>query len=120
MAEYEALITGLRFAKGMGILKLLVYSDSQLVVNQINKSYQAKDKRMEEELKSFVTVEVKQIPRKQNSLANTLARLVTSEYIEELENILIERISKAAIDQPKHMLTTAELKPSWMDEITNL
>ncbi|KAL2466212.1 Retrovirus-related Pol polyprotein from transposon [Abeliophyllum distichum] len=28
MAEYEALIAGLRFVKGMGALKLLVYSDS--------------------------------------------------------------------------------------------
>ncbi|KAL2455403.1 Uncharacterized protein Adt_21650 [Abeliophyllum distichum] len=124
MAEYEALIAGLRFAKGMGALKLLVYSDSQLVVNQINKYYQAKDERMafysqivEQELKSFVIVEVKQIPRTQNSLADTLAQLATNECIEELENIPIRRISNAVIDQPKHMLTAVELKRSWIDAI---
>ncbi|KAL2525106.1 Ribonuclease H [Abeliophyllum distichum] len=124
MAEYKALIAGLRFEKGMGTLKLQVYGDSQLVVNQINKSYQAKDERMasysqivEQELKPFVTMEVRQIPRTQSSLANALARLATSEGIEELENIPIGRISNAVIDQLEHMLTTAELKPNWMDEI---
>lgn len=31
-AEYEALITGLKMAQGLGIQDLVVYSDSQLVV----------------------------------------------------------------------------------------
>ena len=34
-AEYEALIAGLILAKDMGIKKLDIYSDSQLVVNQL-------------------------------------------------------------------------------------
>ncbi|KAL2474967.1 Uncharacterized protein Adt_35703 [Abeliophyllum distichum] len=120
MAEYEALIAGLRFAKGMGALKLLVYSDSHLVVNQINKSYQTKDERMasysqivEQELRSFDTVEVSQILRTQNSLADALARLTTSEGIEELESILIGRISSPAISQTEHIFNIADLNSSW-------
>ena len=45
-AEYEALIVGLRLAKEMGIEQVKVYSDSQLVINQVNGDYQAKGKNM--------------------------------------------------------------------------
>lgn len=39
--EYEAMITSLLLAKRMGIKKLEVKFDSQLVVNQLQGSYQA-------------------------------------------------------------------------------
>ena len=45
-AEYEALIAGLNLAKDMGIKKLDIRSDSQLVVNQLLGSYQAIDLKM--------------------------------------------------------------------------
>ena len=44
--EYEELIAGLSLAKGMGIKKLDIQSDSQLVVNQLLGTYQARDSRM--------------------------------------------------------------------------
>ena len=72
---------------------------------------------VEQELKSFNAVEVKKIPITQNSLADALARLPTSEGIDELENVPIRRISNAAINQLENMLTTADLDSSWMDEI---
>ncbi|KAG7529614.1 Ribonuclease H domain, partial [Arabidopsis suecica] len=46
-AEYEALIAGLRLAQGVGADEVIAYSDSQLVVNQFNGDYEAKDSRME-------------------------------------------------------------------------
>ena len=45
-AEYEALITGLVLAKDMGIKKLNIRFDSQLVVNQLLGTYQARDLKM--------------------------------------------------------------------------
>ena len=45
-AEYEALLAGLRLAKDMNIKALDVYSDSQLVVNQILGEYQARGLKM--------------------------------------------------------------------------
>jgi hypothetical protein len=36
-AEYEALIHGLRIATSLGIKRLLVYGDSAMVINQVNK-----------------------------------------------------------------------------------
>jgi hypothetical protein len=38
-AEYEALLHGLRLAASLGIKRLLVYSDSLLVVQQVNKEW---------------------------------------------------------------------------------
>jgi hypothetical protein len=36
--EYEALLHGLRLAASLGIKRLLVYDDSAVVINQVNKS----------------------------------------------------------------------------------
>ena len=38
-AEYEALLCGLRLAISLGIKRLLVYGDSLLVVQQVNKEW---------------------------------------------------------------------------------
>ena len=40
-AEYEGLLAGLRITAHLGIKKLIVRGDSQLVVRQVNKNYQS-------------------------------------------------------------------------------
>nr|GEV31964.1 reverse transcriptase domain-containing protein [Tanacetum cinerariifolium] len=45
-AEYEALITGLRITKQIGIKNLQAHVDSRLVANQVNGSYIAKESGM--------------------------------------------------------------------------
>ncbi|XP_056695633.1 uncharacterized protein [Spinacia oleracea] len=45
-AEYEALIVGLTLAEELGASGLNIFSDSQLIVNQINGDYKAKDLKM--------------------------------------------------------------------------
>lgn len=88
-SEYEALIAGLRLAKFMGARSTRVFSNSQLVVNQINEKYQAKDERMAEYfwkvgamLGAFENYEVEQIPRSKNFNANELAWLASSYEID--------------------------------------
>ena len=44
--EYEALLDGLRVATELGANSLDAFSDSQLVVNQVQEDYLAKDTRM--------------------------------------------------------------------------
>lgn len=41
-ADYEALITRLKIANELKVLKLVVYCDSQLVVSQVNGEFEAK------------------------------------------------------------------------------
>ncbi|CAL9031199.1 unnamed protein product [Prunus brigantina] len=45
-AEYEALLAGLRLARHTGAERLLICSDSQLVVNQVGTEFAAKDESM--------------------------------------------------------------------------
>ncbi|KAM2591232.1 hypothetical protein TB2_043654 [Malus domestica] len=42
-AEYEALLAGLRLAKHLGVKRIDIFSDSQLVVNQVTNNFDAKD-----------------------------------------------------------------------------
>ena len=44
--EYEALLVGLQLAISMGAEQIRVYSDSQLVVNQVLKQYEAREDNM--------------------------------------------------------------------------
>ncbi|XP_077252344.1 uncharacterized protein LOC143891688 [Tasmannia lanceolata] len=78
-AEYEALLAGLILATELGAGKLKVYSDSQLVVEQVNGAYEAKGLRMKrylqkvkEKLKRMGEVEILQVPRGMNNRADAL------------------------------------------------
>ena len=73
-AEYEAIIAGLNLAHSLEIDQLEVYNDSQLVVRQIEDTYEAKSeimilylKRVRDLVKKFVLVQVRHIPRTKNS-----------------------------------------------------
>ncbi|XP_062102814.1 uncharacterized protein LOC133812978 [Humulus lupulus] len=84
-AEYEAMIAGLGLAKDMGVKKIVVFSDSQLVVNQMQGSYLVRDNKMTaylnktKELQSvFDEFTINQAPRGENSHADALANLGSS------------------------------------------
>ena len=84
-AEYEAVIVGLNLAHSMKAYQLEICSDSQLVVKQIEYSYEAKGEKMilylkkvRELLKKFTGVQVKHVPRAENTRADALAKLATT------------------------------------------
>ena len=73
-AEYEAVIAELNLAHSMEADQLKVSSVSQLVVKQIEDSYKARGEKMilclkkvRELLKKFIRVQVKHVPRAENS-----------------------------------------------------
>ena len=73
-AEYEAVITGLNLAHSMEVDQPEVCNDFQLVVNQIEDTYEAKGEKMilylkkvRDLLKKFMLVQVRHIPRVDNS-----------------------------------------------------
>ena len=45
-SEYEAILAGIELATALSADKLLIQSDSQLVVGQVNAEYESKDPRM--------------------------------------------------------------------------
>ena len=81
-SEYEALIAGLTLAHQMGAENIQVFGDSQLIINQVQGEYQAKDDSMIQYLavaqrliKKFKSCKLTQIPREHNSQAEALANL---------------------------------------------
>ena len=84
-AEYEAVIAGLNLPHSLEIDQLEVYNNSQLVVRQIEDTYEAKSERMilylkrvRDLMKKFVLVQVRHIPRTENSRADALTKLATT------------------------------------------
>nr|AAU90208.1 putative polyprotein [Oryza sativa Japonica Group] len=85
MAEYEGLLAGLRVAAGLGIRRLLVLGDSQLVVNQLCKEYRCSDPQMDAYVRQvrrierhFDGIELRHVPRRDNAVADELSRLASS------------------------------------------
>jgi ribonuclease HI len=85
VAEYEALLHGLRCAITLQADPLIVYCDSQLVVNQISGDYAAKDEKMrtylveaKKLLAKFKHVQIEHIGRELNGHADALAGLASA------------------------------------------
>ncbi|XP_071727125.1 uncharacterized protein [Rutidosis leptorrhynchoides] len=78
-AEYEALLAGLNIVHEMHVTKLRAYTDSQLVGNQFNGSFEAHELSMQKYLKllqelatRFEHFKLAQVPRSQNKKAEAL------------------------------------------------
>ncbi|KAL0458114.1 UNVERIFIED_CONTAM: hypothetical protein Slati_0438600 [Sesamum latifolium] len=83
-AEYEALVIGMRMAHETGARRLLAYSDSQLIVKQVEGAYEAKEENIQylqqiTDLKAkFHHFQIIQIPREENAKADSLSKLASS------------------------------------------
>ena len=79
--KYKALLKGLELAKSVEARSILILGDSQLVMGQINGTYEAKEGRMKKYLekvlrpvKKFKEINFVQIPREENMEADALAK----------------------------------------------
>ena len=82
VAEYEALVHGLRLAKEIGIRRILYFGDSDLVVQQVSGDWDAKDAIMasyrffvQQLCACFEGYEFHHIPRTNNEVADSLAKI---------------------------------------------
>ena len=89
----------------MEVDHLEVCSDSQLVVNQIEDTDEAKGEKMilylkkvRDLMKKFVLVQVRHIPKAENSRADTLAKLATTSQEDLSRLMLIEYLVEPSID----------------------
>ena len=123
-ADYEAVIAGLNLAHSMEVDQLEVCSESQLVVKQIEDSYEAKGEKMilylkkvRELLRKFVQVQIRHIPRAENSRADALTKLATASQ-EDLNRLTpIEHLSEPSIDLNDEEISPVMSEPTWMDPI---
>jgi ribonuclease HI len=85
VAEYEALITGLRITIKLGVRHLDVRGDSQLVIDQVMKSSSCRDPKMEAYCKEvrcledkFHSLEINHVARRYNEAAGELTKIASS------------------------------------------
>ncbi len=86
VAEYQALVHGLRFALARGASSVEVYSDSELLVRQLSGRYRVKNpglqplfREAQSLLARFERARVTHVPREQNREADALANRAVDE-----------------------------------------
>jgi ribonuclease HI len=82
VAEYEALVNGLRIAIEVGVRRLDIRGDSQLVIDQVMKNSSCHDARMEaycEEVRRLEDkfLELNHIVRRYNEVANEMTKIAS-------------------------------------------
>ena len=93
--EYETLLKGLELAKSLGAESVIVRRNSQLVMGQVNGTYETKEERMKRYLnkvrrltKKFSEAHFVQVPREENVEADTLAKEASmNELVDEFDEI---------------------------------
>ena len=108
----------------MEVDQLEVCSNSQLVVKQIEDSYEAKGEKMilylkkvRELLKKFIRVQIRHIPRAENSRVDALTKLETTSQ-EDLNRLTpVEHLSEPSVDLNNEEISPVMFEPSWIDPI---
>nr|XP_033516509.1 uncharacterized protein LOC117280858 [Nicotiana tomentosiformis] len=99
-SEYEAVIAGLELTRELGIEQIIIKSDSQLVVNQMQGTYVERETRMEK-----------------NAEADALANLASVADALNAENtVVIKRITSA----PYHLVANSQAESTNKVIINNL
>jgi ribonuclease HI len=111
IAEYEALLLGLRKLNAMGIRRAILKSDSQVITCHIDKSSRARDLKLKKYLDtvrrmeaSFEGFSVKNIPRGENEHADLLAKsaaqglpLPSEVFLETIKAPSVELMERAVL-----------------------
>ena len=104
--------------------QLEICSDSQLVVKQIEDSYEAKGEKMilylkkvRELLKMFIRVQVRHVLRAENTRADALVKLATTPH-EDLDILIpVEHLPEPSVNVDDEEVSPVMSEPSWMDPI---
>lgn len=121
-AEYKAMLTGLCVTKAIRAKKVLLKSDSQLILGQVNNEYEAKEEKMQKYLKltnqlicHFEEIRFVQIPRAENREVDEIARLALSKEEVERPDLKIEVQKHPSIEEVH--IFPIQNKESWMAPI---
>ena len=97
-AEYTALLTALQAAHDLGAERVQVFSDSELVINQLKGIYQIKDEKLKilyhQAVKlsgAFKEITYQHVPREKNKIADRLANEAVKEARNQSERFLHRR-----------------------------
>jgi len=121
VAEYQALILALENAAQMGVRRLAVFSDSELLVKQFNGEYRVKNaglkpffQRAKELAEGFTQLSIRHIPREENARADELARQAAERRDAPQSQSRLEQKS-ARLVKGALSLNDVSLLPVWSD-----
>jgi ribonuclease HI len=104
MAEYEALLCGLKITIETGIKRLDMRGDSQLVIDQVMKNASCHDDKMEAFCKAvrpledkFYGIELNHVPRRYNEEADELAK-IASGRITVPSNVFSQDVAQPSVN----------------------
>ncbi|XP_071727548.1 uncharacterized protein [Rutidosis leptorrhynchoides] len=124
-SKYEALLSGLRIAEKMGIKALKVAVDSQLVANQLNGTFEARDPSMQKYLKlaeelsnKFDSFSITQVPRSMNKKADVLSKLASLTFNHFAKDVWVEVFDQKSTDMAQVAAPVEEVN-TWMNPIVN-
>nr|MCH9869276.1 reverse transcriptase-like protein [Serratia marcescens] len=124
-AEYEALLAGLRLTREMGAGRLQIFSDSQLVVNQIGGTFSAEKTSLiryrdmaKSLLAKFKEYTIEHLPRGENTMADALARLASAVRLDDAKprTITVEVLKLPSVDGSTEVLPI-QIGNNWMTNI---
>jgi ribonuclease HI len=117
-AEYEALLHGLRLAASLGIKRLLVYSNSAVVINQVNKSWDRNKENMDAYCLDVCKLENKfyglgfhHIIRDDNVAADVLSKL-GSTHAQVPAGVFVHELHAPSIPEPAPPTTVPAHPPA--------
>ncbi|GMH21490.1 hypothetical protein Nepgr_023332 [Nepenthes gracilis] len=110
VAEYKALLAGLRLAKECSAKRLAVHSDSELIVNQINGGFEANNPSLarylakaREAIQGFSKLTLIHVPRTENWKVDQLARAAAAENSEQYSRDMREILNAPNIEKQEAM-----------------
>jgi ribonuclease HI len=108
MAEYEALLCGLKIAIEIGIKRLDVRGDSQLVIDQVIKNASCHDDKMKAYCKAvraledkFYGIELNHVPHRYNKEVDKLAK-IASGWITVPPNVFVRDVAQPSVNLESH------------------
>ncbi|XP_074346466.1 uncharacterized protein LOC141685252 [Apium graveolens] len=122
MAEYEALIAGLKLATDLEVDIIDIFGDSQLVAKQISGEFKTHNESMakylamtQELLKKFSSWKLSNMDRTENQWADSLAKLASSNLKLNLDQVYVDSLKSPAIDMV--MVHNIQSNPDWRSPI---
>jgi ribonuclease HI len=127
IAEYEALLLGLRKLKAMGIRRAILKTDSQVISGHVDKNSKARDPKLQKYLDtvrwleaSFEGFSVRSIPRGENEHAYLLAKS-TAQGLPLPSGVFFETIKAPSVELMERAVLTISPVHSedWRTEIVS-
>nr|GEV68624.1 hypothetical protein [Tanacetum cinerariifolium] len=123
-AKYKALISELRIAEQMGVNDLQANVDSQLLSNQVNGTYMAKEADMIRYLEKvrtltsgFKAFSIRQVPRSENKKVDALSKIASTSFAHPSKQVLVEELKEKSISNVEIPAVVEKERDTWMTPI---